>query len=180
MARPTGGPLSSGKAMNDETPDPMPPTNRRLSGEIIFNLALLVASLVLAHQAWSIAGFRSLTSAGVFPMLAAGTMVVSAIFIIADSARKSPPEKRGLLQALSIEIISLRTVVFAAMIVGYMMALRPLGFVLASYLFLAAAMMFLHRRNYLFLLLLSAVAVAVIYFLFRYVFVVVLPRGMFF
>jgi putative tricarboxylic transport membrane protein len=166
--------------MNDETPDTLPPSTRRLSGEIIFNLALLIASLVLAHQAWSIAGFASLTSAGVFPMLAAGTMVVSAVFILADSARKTPPEKRGMMQALSLEIISLRTVVFAVLIVGYMMALRPLGFVLASYLFLAAAMMFLHRRNYLYLLLLSAIAVAVVYFLFRYVFVVVLPRGMFF
>lgn len=166
--------------MNDEMPDPSAPRTRRFSGEIIFNFALLIASLVLAHQAWSIAGFASLTSAGLFPMLAAGTMVVSAIFVIADSARKAPPEKRGLMQALSLEIISLRTVVFAVLIVGYMMALRPLGFVVASYLFLAAAMLYLHRRNYVFLLVLSAVAVAVIYFLFRYVFIVVLPRGMFF
>lgn len=166
--------------MKEAANKPVPLRARRLPGEIVFSLVALLASLILAYQAWSIAGFRSLTSAGVFPMLAAGAMVVSALFIIADAARKTAPESRSILQALSLEIISLRTVMFALMIVGYMLALRPLGFVLASYAFLSASMLFLHRRHPMFVLGLCAVAIAIVYFLFRYVFVVMLPRGIFF
>jgi putative tricarboxylic transport membrane protein len=151
----------------------------RAQGEGVFNLILLTAALVLAHQAWSIAGFRSLSSAGVFPMLAAGTMVVTAASILLQSVR-SRAERKGERLRFFGDVVSFRIVVFAALIVAYMLALQPLGFIAASFLFLSTSMMLLYRHRPFAALLLSALSVAVIYGLFRYVFVVVLPRGTFF
>jgi putative tricarboxylic transport membrane protein len=164
-------PDQTGSTAFQRTPEGVAP------GSAIFNVLLAIASLVLAYQAWSIAGFKSLSSAGVFPMLATGTMVLTAIVIIAKSARR---EGGGDGRQFFGDVVSFRIVAFAALIIGYMLALQPLGFILASYLFLSAAMILLYRKRFLLTLVISAVSVAVIYGLFRYVFVVVLPRGAFF
>jgi putative tricarboxylic transport membrane protein len=149
----------------------------RLAGEIAFTLLMLAASLVLAHQAWSIAGFTSLSSAGVFPMIATTAMVVSALLIARDSLRKTAPADRSVPLKLVATIVSPRILVFAVLMVGYMLVLQPLGFIASSFLFLFAGMAFLHRGHLLLNALIAAVSVAVIFVLFRYVFVVVLPQG---
>ncbi|MCO6386975.1 tripartite tricarboxylate transporter TctB family protein [Aliihoeflea sp. 40Bstr573] len=164
-------PDQTGGAADVRVPEGAPP------GSLIFNGFLALASLVLAYQAWTISGFQSLSSAGVFPMLATGAMVVSMIVIIAGSNRR---DSSGTGRRFFGDVISLRIVAFATLIIGYMLALQPLGFIVASYLFLTAAMFLLHRKRFLLTLVISAVSVAVIYGLFRYVFVVVLPRGVFF
>jgi putative tricarboxylic transport membrane protein len=155
-------------------------TRMRAPGELVFCLLLMVLSLVLAHQAWSIAGFTSLSSAGVFPMLATGAMLASGALILLDTARRTPAAERGAFKAFLADTVSPRIAGFAVLIVGYMLALQPLGFILSSFLFLSAGMIFLNRGRILLTLALSAASVAIIYVLFRYVFVVVLPRGAFF
>ncbi|WP_099867593.1 tripartite tricarboxylate transporter TctB family protein [Pararhizobium haloflavum] len=146
-------------------------------GAFAFALVLVLASLVLAHQAWSISGFSSLSSAGVFPMLATGTMVVTGLIVLLDAARRRRAENGA---SFFADVVAPRILLFAAMIIGYMLLLQPLGFILASFLFLFAGMAFLWRGNLLRTLIVSIVAVAAIYVLFRYVFVVVLPRGVIF
>ena len=58
---------------------PSPPTKR--PGEVPFGLVLVVFSATALWQAHAISGFAGLTTAGVFPMLASGTMLVSAVVI---------------------------------------------------------------------------------------------------
>jgi putative tricarboxylic transport membrane protein len=149
----------------------------RRPGELVFSLALLVFSLLACWQAWRISGFSSLSSAGVFPMLATFTMATSGLFIVAETARARSEAERGALQRFAAEITPLRLVVFTILIVGYMLALEPAGFLLSSFAFLFLAMSFLYRKGVLVNLAISAGSLAAIYFIFRHVFSVVLPRG---
>jgi len=149
----------------------------RAPGELIFNLALLVFSLFACWQAWRISGFASLSSAGVLPMIATFTMAISALFIVAETARARPQPERGGLQRFAAEVTPCRLVIFTLMIVGYMLALEPAGFVLSSFGFLFLAMSFLYPKGVLINFTVSAGSLAIIYFIFRHVFSVVLPRG---
>lgn len=152
----------------------------RFPGELFFSLLMLMGSLVLVHQAFSIAGFRSFSSAGVFPMIAAGTMVLSGTAIVLKTFRTSPAFEGSFLANFSKEVAGPKIIFISALIAAYLYALQPLGFVISSTLFLAIAICVLHRRHYLWMILLSIASVAVIYVLFRMVFIVVLPRGVFF
>lgn len=149
----------------------------RRPGELVFSLALLVFSLFAAWQAWRISGFSSLSSAGVFPMVATFTMAVSALFIVAGTARARPEVERGALGRFAVEITPLRLVVFTLLIIGYMLTLEPAGFLVSSFAFLFLGMSFLHRKGVLVNLAISAGSLAIIYFVFRHAFSVVLPRG---
>lgn len=149
----------------------------RRPGELVFSLALLIFSLLACWQAWRISGFSSLSSAGVFPMLATFTMAMSGLFIVAETARAQPEVERGALQRFAAEITPWRLVVLTLLIIGYMLALEPLGFLLSSFGFLFLGMSFLYRKGVLVNLAVSAGSLAFIYFIFRQVFSVVLPRG---
>lgn len=149
----------------------------RRPGELVFTLALLVFSLLACWQAWSISGFSSLSSAGVFPMIATFTMAISGLFIVAETARARPDAERGGWQRFAAEITPRRLVVFTLLIIGYMLALEPAGFLPSSFGFLFLAMSFLYRKGMLVNLAVSAGSLAIIYFVFRHVFSVVLPRG---
>jgi putative tricarboxylic transport membrane protein len=149
----------------------------RAPGELVFSLALLVFSLFACWQAWRISGFASLSSAGVFPMIATVTMAISALFIVAETARARPQSERGALQRFAAEVTPLRLVAFTFLIVGYMLTLEPAGFLLSSFGFLFLGMSFLYRKGVLVNFAVSAGSLAIIYFIFRHVFSVVLPRG---
>ncbi len=149
----------------------------RLPGELGFSLLIVLASLFLAWQAWTIAGFSSLSSAGVMPMLATGTMVLAGLVVLGETARRRPAAGRGAAARFVAEITPPRLGLFAAMIVGYMLALEPLGFLASSFLFLFASMAYLHRRSLLANLVVSLASLALIWIVFRHVFSVVLPAG---
>ncbi|AEQ51228.1 tripartite tricarboxylate transporter TctB family protein [Pelagibacterium halotolerans] len=151
-----------------------------MPGAFVFSLLVLAVSLVLFQQAWTIAGIQSLSSAGVFPMLAAGTMAVSGLFIAVKSFRERRAARKKDGAGSLGEVVTLPIAIFAAMIVAYLFVLQPLGFIVSSYLFLLAGTGFLYRKRFVMLALINAIVVAVVYVVFRYVFVVVLPRGVFF
>ena len=155
----------------------MPELRTRRPGEYVFSVALLAFSLFAAWQAWRISGFSSLSSAGVFPMIATFTMAVSGVFIVAEAVRARPEAEGGSVRALAAEIAPLRLVVFAVLIVAYMLALEPAGFIVSSFLFLFLGMSFLYRKSVLVNLAASAGSLVVIYIVFRHVFSVVLPEG---
>lgn len=150
---------------------------KRRPGELVFVALIAIFSLLAAWQAWMISGFSSPSSPGVFPMFSAGTMVVSGLVILTDTLRKRPADVRGPLGHALAEITPVRLIVFGAMIVVYMLALEPVGFIGSSFVFLFASMVYLWRGNLLLTLLISAASLAVIYFVFRHVFSVVLPAG---
>jgi putative tricarboxylic transport membrane protein len=149
----------------------------RRPGELAFIVLLTIFSLLAAWQAWLISGFSSPSSPGMFPMFATFTMVVSGIAILADTARKRRYEERSAVQAFMADVTPVRLLVFAAMIIGYMLLLEPAGFLISSFAFLFASMAFLYRGSILVSLVTSAFSLAVIFVLFRHVFSVVLPAG---
>lgn len=152
----------------------------RLPGELTFTGLLLALSLFLLWQAYRISGFESLSSAGMFPMLATATMVVTGALILlqclrrraasADAhgslaahflARMTPPAWLGLTLAVCL----------------YMLALPRLGFVLASFLFLLLSMRLLGSQRWLLNVAVSAISLAAVHLVFRTLFSVVLPEG---
>lgn len=147
---------------------------RRQPGETIFGYLILVISLFILHQSYTIAGFSSVSSAGVFPMIASFIMAVSAAAIILHNRKLAAPDP----DVTFIRRVAPPTVVlFTLMIVAYMLTLEPLGFLLSSFLFLFGSMLYLERRNPLLMIAVSAISLGIIYVVFRTAFSVVLPQG---
>jgi len=154
------------------------PRTRR-PGELVFALVLVVFSVAAFWQSFGISGFSGLSEPGVFPMLASGTMLVGAVFILFDTRSVAPPEETGTSPSRRFltEIVPLRLVGVVGLILVYVLAMPLLGFLVSSAIFLFAAFWFLWRKGPLVSAGLAAGSLAVIYFVFRKVFQVVLPDG---
>ncbi len=155
-------------------------TPRRQPGEIVFTLLLAAGSVFMLWEAYGISRFESITSAGVFPMLATGTMVVAALLALRGTLRAPAADAadgEGVARQFLVKITPPVVVGFTAVIASYMVLLEPLGFILASYLFLVLSMGLLGSRRWGLNLLVSAVALAAIYLVFQTAFSVVLPKG---
>lgn len=156
----------------------MDSTPVRRPGELVFAVAVLLFSLAAFWQAYEISGFTGLTTPGVFPMLATGTMVVASLFVLSNTARR-PAETGGaeVARRFFADILPVRHMVLIALVLAYLLLLPVLGFIVSSALFLLAAFQYLWRRHVLITVLLSAGALAAVYVIFRLVFQVVLPEG---
>ena len=85
----------------------MTPLRHRRPGELVFTIVLLAGSLFMLWQAYGISKFESITSAGVFPMLAALTLVVTGLLVLRDTlrARLAPdPSGRSPAQRFALEL----------------------------------------------------------------------------
>jgi putative tricarboxylic transport membrane protein len=158
----------------------MPEKKSRLPGELTFTLLLLLGSLYLFQQAYGISGFESLTSAGVFPMLSALVMVITALIAmsgVVQSPLAVPDEGESPSGHFIRRITPSVWAMFTTAVVLFMLLLSKLGFVLSAYLFLVLSMRLLGSTRWLFNILLSAVSLAVVYLIFQTVFSVILPKG---
>jgi putative tricarboxylic transport membrane protein len=158
----------------------MPLRRRRLPGELIFALLLIVLSLFLLWQAYGISGFESLTSAGAFPMVAAAVMLVTAVIAFRDTTqypRVADESGDSLWQQFVRRVSPAVLVQFVICIAAYMLALEKIGFILSSYLFLLVSMWVLGSRKFVLNLWVSALCLAAVYLIFQTVFSVVLPSG---
>ncbi len=157
----------------------MPDPKKRLPGELTFTGLLLLGSLFLLFQSYGISGFESITSAGMFPMLSALVMVVTAVLVLRQTLRAKLDRSAGesLAQQFVRQISPAVFVGFTLAVVAFMLLLPRLGFVVSAYVFLVMAMRLLGSQRWWFNLLLSAVVLALIYLVFQTVFSVVLPKG---
>jgi putative tricarboxylic transport membrane protein len=147
-------------------------------GELAFGYFLLGLSLFLFRYAYAIEGFASPSSAGTFPLAATALMAATALVAIVRghrAARAHAPE--GSARAFLAEVTPLGVIAFAGMIVAYALALDMAGFLLATFVFLTAAIAAFHRRGLLLAAVVSLAALAAVYVVFRVIFVVVLPQG---
>jgi len=153
---------------------------RRKAGERTFGVLLLLLALFMLWQAYDISGFDALSSPGAFPLAAAFAMVVAAVIVVIGDAKR-PPEVEGQMAAqmrsFSTFIAPSVVVIFAGFVVGYAALFDAVGFLPASFLFLFAAIHFLHRGSVGFSALVALGSLFVIYALFRLIFQVVLPEG---
>lgn len=157
----------------------MPAGRPRRAGELVFAIGLLGFSLAALWQAFEISGFSGLSTPGVFPMLAAGTMVVSALFILVHTLRLPKPVQAAgsALGRFVRDVVPLRLVAVLGLILLYLAAMPWLGFLVSSGIFLFAAFCLLWRRSPLFSLAVTVLCLAAIFVIFRLVFQVVLPQG---
>lgn len=146
----------------------------RLPGERAFSAVLLAASAVLLYFAYRISGFSSVSSPGVFPMLAALVMVVS-LAVVLMRERRAEAEAAGpaaFLRRVTPPVL-LATV---ALMTALMLLIEPAGFLPAAGGFLFVSMLVLQGGRPVRAAVVSAVSLAVIYAVFRLVFQVVLPE----
>jgi hypothetical protein len=137
----------------------------------MFSLLLLALSLFLLYQAYDISGFASVSSPGVFPMVAAAVMVVSVAAVIVRERREAAPA--GFMRRVAPPVL----LITIALIVALMLALEATGFVIAAGAFLFVTILFLERGRPVRAALVAVVAVAAIYAIFRLGFQVVLPEA---
>ena len=136
---------------------------RRAPGETAFGYLLLLLGLFVAAEGYRIDGLYSPSSAGVFPALAGTVMTVSAIAIILRNRRMQAPEippGESMATAFARRISPRDVVAVALLILGYMLALEPLGFLLATFAFLFLSILYLHRGGLLLTLLVAGGALA--------------------
>jgi putative tricarboxylic transport membrane protein len=150
---------------------------RRRPGELVFAVVLLIFALIVLYLAYRISGFSGPSTAGVFPMLAGLVMIAAAARILLDTLRLPPAGDGQVVRRFLAEVLPAEVAIYALILVGFMLALEPLGFVLASFLFLLISFLYLQRKGILPALLISGGAVGLILLVFRHVFQVVLPEG---
>jgi len=158
----------------------MPPVRARLPGETVFSVLMLMLSAFLLWAAVDISGLESYTSAGAYPMAAAATMLVCSLVVVAQTARAraeptEPGESpwRAFVRRIAPPVIVSTSLAIAA----YMLTLEWLGFLVASYAFLAVTMRLLGSARWSLNLLVSALVLGAIHLVFQTVFSVVLPAG---
>jgi hypothetical protein len=145
------------------------------SGELVFAVLITGFSLAALWQSYKISGFTGLSTPGIFPMLAAGTMLISALFIVVDAVSRRNIESEP--DAVAVRVLTGRLSITVVLIATYVFAMPYLGFTLSSALFLFVAFAYLWRKNMAISLLLTAGTLSAIYLVFRVLFQVVLPRG---
>ena len=152
-----------------QSPAPLRP------GELLFAVLVTGFSALALWQAYEISGFSGLSTPGIFPMLAAATMLISALFILTDAGSRRSAE--GPMEASPTRVLSSHLMVVALLVAGYVFAMPYVGFMVCSSVFLFLSFAFLWRRRIWISLLLTAGTLAGIYLVFRMIFQVVLPRG---
>jgi putative tricarboxylic transport membrane protein len=151
----------------------------RLAGELTFMTLLVLASAFLLWASFRISSLDSLAAPGTFPMVCAFAMLVTGLINVVETARSKLNLENGetWLQQFGRKVTPLQLVLFTLLIVLYMLGLETLGFIVASYLFLAVSMYLLGSHRVVFNLVLSALVLVAIFVIFRTAFSVVLPAG---
>ena len=148
------------------------------AGERAFNILLLLLSISILVVAYRISGFESVRSPGAFPMFLGSLLVLSMVVIILGQRHHPRPKTTGNLgetREFFRTHLPLRFIVFTLMTIGYLLLLTPLGFVLATLLFMFCASAYLFRGRWVMSALVTVGATAIIYALFTLLFQVYLP-----
>lgn len=165
----SGAPLSFRRGENV-----MSSKERRRPGELVFALVIVVFAAAAFWQSYAISGFTGKATAGVFPMLASGMMVIAGLAILLSTAgKRSAAPDAGFRR----EILPNRHVTLIGLVVAYLVAMPYLGFMIASGAFLFAAFQYLWGKPVWITAALAAVSLLAIYGIFREIFQVVLPQG---
>jgi putative tricarboxylic transport membrane protein len=151
----------------------------RLAGELTFMALLVLVSVFLLWTSYQISSFDSLAAPGSFPMVCAAAMLVTGLINVVKTARAKLNLENGetWLQQFGRKVTPVQLVAFAVLILLYMLGMEYIGFLLASYIFLAASMYLLGSRRVLLNLLISLLVLVAIFIVFRTAFSVVLPAG---
>ncbi|MBZ4021347.1 hypothetical protein CKO11_02580 [Rhodobacter sp. TJ_12] len=146
--------------------------SRRLPGERLFSVLMVAVSLFLFHTATKISGFSGLAEPGSFPMFATGMMVITSVIITLKTFRLPHSDAHGW------KAVFPGFVIFTAILMGfYALALKPVGFLPTSFVFLTISTWVMSRGSLLHALAVSALSLVLVYVVFRIVFSVLMPEG---
>lgn len=164
--------------ISDDTTDVIPDLHEhqretRRPGEAVFTLLMLAGSVALLWNAYGISGFEALSAPGTVPMATTLVMTVAAAIIAFRTVRL--PRISG--ETFLVQILPVVIIVMVALLVGYALLLKPLGFLPTSALFMIVSIKFLWRRGWGGTLLVSLGALLGIYIVFRLIFTVLMPAG---
>ncbi|MBM3336332.1 MAG: tripartite tricarboxylate transporter TctB family protein [Betaproteobacteria bacterium] len=148
----------------------------RKPGEVTFTVLMLVGSAFLLWQSFGISGFQSWSSAGMFPMLAAATLLVTGLLTVRHLLRRPAAPDSGA-RAFFAQIAPLQLLGGVGAVAAYMLMLQPLGFLPSSLLFLFLSMRLFGSERWGLNLSVSVASLAAIHLVFSTVFSVVLPKG---
>lgn len=159
---------------HDGTSDATPGgySKQRRPGELVFTFFLLGASVVLLIEAFGISGFGKLSAPGTVPVVTAAIMVVCMLIVGAQTVRL--PKVAG--ETLARDILPWRVLAFVAFLMAYALAVRPLGFLPTTALFLVFGIRLL-GRGWVFSAGVGLGALICIWIVFRIVFTVLMPAG---
>ena len=123
----------------------MEPTPKRRPGELVFNIAVMLASFGLLYSAYGISGFEALSAPGAVPMATTAIMAVCAIIILVQTLRKGTGDG----QTMAADILPLIVIVTIAMIAAWRGAAAacPASRTTLPVLFLLVMIRFLSRRG---------------------------------
>jgi len=143
-------------------------------GELFFAILIAAFSVVALWQAYQISGFTGLSTPGIFPMLAATTMLISALFILYDAVSRRQIKTSSVEK---VQVFTGRLALIVSLVAAYVFAMPYFGFMISSAFFLFLSFAYLWRKSVLISALLTAATLLAIYLIFRVLFQVVLPRG---
>jgi putative tricarboxylic transport membrane protein len=151
----------------------------RLAGELTFMVLLVLVSVFLLWASYKISSLDSLAAPGTFPMVCAFAMLVTGLINAVKTARAKLNLENGetRLQQFGRKVTPVQLIAFTVLIFLYMLGMEYIGFLLASYLFLAVSMYLLGSRRVLLNLVISLLVLVAIFIVFRTAFSVVLPAG---
>lgn len=151
----------------------------RLAGELTFMALLVLASLFLLWTSYNISSFDSLAAPGSFPLVCSFAMLVTGLINAVATARARLRLEHGetWLQQFGRKVTPPRLIAFGVLMGLYMVGMEYVGFLIASYIFLAASMYLLGSHRVGLNLLVSLLVLMAIFIIFRTAFSVVLPAG---
>jgi putative tricarboxylic transport membrane protein len=140
---------------------------------------LVLVSVFLLWASYKISSLDSLAAPGTFPMVCAFAMLVTGLINAVKTARAKLNLENGetRLQQFGRKVTPVQLIAFTVLIFLYMLGMEYIGFLLASYLFLAVSMYLLGSRRVLLNLAISLLVLVAIFIVFRTAFSVVLPAG---
>ena len=146
---------------------------RRRPGEAVFATLMALASLFLLWNAFKISGFEALSAPGAIPMATTFAMVVTATIVLVKTLR-APMDTT---ETFFRDILPPNVILITAMLVAYAFALKPIGFLPTSAVFLIASIRLLGRRSWGFSIGIGLLSLLGIYLVFRIIFTVLMPAG---
>ncbi|SOC02706.1 tripartite tricarboxylate transporter TctB family protein [Rhodobacter maris] len=147
--------------------------SRRLPGERLFSVLMVAASLFLFHTATGISGFAGLAEPGSFPIFVTGVMAITSVVIALRTFRLPHSLEHGW------RAIFPGFVILTAILMGfYALALKPVGFLPTSFLFLTLSTWAMMRCALWRAAGFAALSLILVYVVFRLVFSVLMPEGL--
>ena len=147
--------------------------NSRLPGEGLFAIIMAAISLIAVVKAYGIAGFESLSSPGAFPLAVSTVMLVAALIVVRHTL-KLP---KSTVVTSFAAVLPWRVLFLIGMVILYALAVKPLGFLPTSFLFLFVSVQVLGGGSVVRNLGITLLALVIIYAVFRLVFAVLMPEG---